>query len=116
MNFCSKCGRKLEVEDPLLEIEGRRYCQECYQVAKKLEIRHVKERIDMMTDEELKRIVLDVERRLHAFEQMAEWDKPGTEAFTKILKLSIDQNRAIMAQNELMLRELRKLTASLVKR
>jgi len=116
MNFCSKCGRKLEVDDPLLEIEGRRYCQECYQVAKKLEIKHVRERIDMMTEEELKRIVLDVEKKLAALEREAEWDKPGTEAFTKILKLSIDQNRAIMAQNELILRELRKISASPLKR
>lgn len=116
MNFCSKCGRKLEVDDPLLEVEGRRYCQECYQVAKKLEIRHVRERIGMMTDEELKGIILDVEKRQTLLEREIEWDKPATESFTKILKLSIDQNRAIMAQNELILRELKKLTASLVKR
>jgi len=62
MNFCSKCGRKLEVDDPLLEVEGRRYCQECYQVAKKLEIRHVRERISMMTDEELRGIILMLRR------------------------------------------------------
>jgi len=116
MNFCSKCGRKLEVDDPLLEIEGRRYCQECYQVAKKLEIKHVRERISMMTEEELKRIVSDVEKRLIALEREVEWDKLTTEAFTKILKFSIDQNRAIMAQNELILRELRKPRESLVKR
>jgi len=116
MNFCSKCGRKLEVDDPLLEIEGKRYCQECYQLVKKLEIKHVRERIGMMTEEELKRIVSEVEKRLIALEREVEWDKPASEAFTRILRFSIDQNRAIMAQNELILRELKKLAESLVKR
>jgi len=116
MNFCSKCGRKLEVDDPLLEIEGRRYCQECYQVAKKLEIKQVRERIGTMTEEELKRIVSDVEKRLIALEREVEWNRPTSEAFTRILRFSVEQNRAVMAQNELILRELKKLAETPVKR
>jgi len=115
MYFCSNCGRKLEVDDPLLEIEGRRYCQECYLLSKKLEITQVSRRIGMMTDEELKKIVSDVEKRLFALEREVDWDKPASEAFTRILRFSIDQNRAIMAQNELILRELKKLTENRAK-
>ena len=113
--FCSRCGKTLSLIDPLLELKGSRFCEDCYPDVKRehaaatlSEKMDKKQRVsfaDDDSDENLRGAIIKGKQALASRENEFKWDNPSLSLIASALRILTDQNRIIMKQNELILRE-----------
>jgi len=114
--FCSRCGKTLSLIDPLLELKGLRFCEDCYpdikrehaaqNISEKLERKQRVAFADDDSDENLRGAIIKGKHALASKESEFKWDNPSLSLIASALRILTDQNRIIMKQNELILREL----------
>jgi hypothetical protein len=114
--FCSRCGKTLSLIDPLLEIKGSRFCEDCYpEVKREHAAASMSERADKRgrtafadddTDENLRGSIIKGKQALAVKEADFKWENPSLSLISTALRILIDQNKIMMKQNELILREL----------
>ena len=114
--FCSRCGKTLSLIDPLLELKGLRFCEDCYpEVKREHAAQSMSERVDKKqrvtfaeddSDENLRGAIIRGKQALAAKENEFKWDNPSLSLIASALRILTDQNKIIMKQNELILREL----------
>jgi hypothetical protein len=116
-DFCSRCGKTLSLIDPLLEIKGSRFCEDCYpEVKREHAASSMSERADAKrqrasftdddSDENLRGSIIKGKQALQAKEADFKWENPSLSLISSALRILIDQNKVMMKQNELILREL----------
>ncbi len=118
--FCSRCGKTLSLIDPLLELKGSRFCEDCYPDVKRehaaaslSEKMDKKQRVtfaDDDTDENLRGAIVKGRQALAAKENEFKWDNPSLSLIASAMRILTDQNKIMMKQNELILRELENRT------
>ncbi|HEY4823090.1 MAG TPA: hypothetical protein VIH83_05345 [Candidatus Bathyarchaeia archaeon] len=114
--FCSRCGKTLSLIDPLLELKGLRFCEDCYpdvkrehaaqNISEKLERKQRVAFADDDSDDNLRGAIIKGKQALASKESEFKWDNPSLSLIASALRILTDQNRIIMKQNELILREL----------
>ena len=114
--FCSRCGKTLSLIDPLLELKGLRFCEDCYpDVKREHAAQNISEKLDRKqrvafadddSDENLRGAIIKGKQALASKESEFKWDNPSLSLIASALRILTDQNRIIMKQNELILREL----------
>ena len=115
-DFCSRCGKTLSLIDPLLEVKGSRFCEDCYpEVKREHAASSMSDRADRKsrtafsdddTDENLRGSIIKGKQALAAKEADFKWENPSLSLISSALRILIDQNKIMMKQNELILREL----------
>jgi hypothetical protein len=115
-DFCSRCGKTLSLIDPLLEIKGMRFCEDCYPEVKRehaavsmSEKMDKKQRVafgDDDSDENLRGSIIKGKQALAMKETEFKWDNPSLSLIASALRILTEQNKIIMKQNELILREI----------
>ena len=115
-DFCARCGKTLSLIDPLLELKGSRFCEDCYPDVKRehaatsmLEKSDKRQRAafaDDDTDENLRGSIIKSKQALAAKENEFKWDNPSLSLIASALRILTDQLKIIMKQNELILRDL----------
>src|SRR5436305_2714938 len=121
-DFCSRCGKTLSLIDPLLELKGLRFCEDCYpdvkrehaatSMSEKMDKRQRVAFADDDTDENLRGSIIKGKQALALKETEFKWDNPSLSLIASALRILTDQNRIMMKQNELILRELEGRTAA----
>ena len=114
--FCSRCGKTLSLIDPLLELRGLRFCEDCYpEIKREHAAQNISEKLDKRqrvafadddSDENLRGAIIKGKQALASKESEFKWDNPSLSLIASALRILTDQNRIIMKQNELILREL----------
>ena len=102
--------------DPLLELKGLRFCEDCYPDVKRehaatsmSEKMDKKQRVsfgDDDTDENLRGSIIKGKQALAMKETEFKWDNPSLSLIASALRILTEQNKIIIKQNELVLREL----------
>jgi hypothetical protein len=119
--FCSRCGKTLSLIDPLLELKGLRYCEDCYPEVKRehsaanMSGKMGKQRTAFAeddSDDELRGSIIKGKEALASRENDFKWDNPSLSVIASALRILTDQNKIIMKQNELIIRELENRTAT----
>ena len=120
--FCSRCGKTLSLIDPLLELKGMRYCEDCYpEVKREHAAANMSGKMDRKqrtafgeddSDDQLRGSIIKGKEALASRENDFKWDNPSLSVIASGLRILTDQNRIIMKQNELILRELENRTAT----
>ena len=120
--FCSRCGKTLSLIDPLLELKGLRFCEDCYpEVKREHAAANMSEKADKKSrtvfaedegDDELRGSIIKGKQALATKENEFKWDNPSLSLIASALRILTDQNKIIMKQNELILRELESRTAT----
>jgi hypothetical protein len=115
-DFCSRCGKTLSLIDPLLELKGLRFCEDCYPDVKrehaaaamsdKVDRRQRVAFGDDSSDENLRGSIIKGKQMLAVKENEFKWDNPSLSLIASALRILTDQNNIMMKQNELILREL----------
>jgi hypothetical protein len=115
-DFCSRCGKTLSLIDPLLEIKGMRFCEDCYpevkrehaaaSMSEKMDKRQRVAFADDESDENLRGSIIKGKQALALKETEFKWDNPSLSLIASALRILTEQNKIIMKQNELILREL----------
>ena len=115
-DFCSRCGKTLSLIDPLLEIKGLRFCEDCYpEVKREHAAASMSERADKKqrtafadddSDANLRGSIIKGKQALAAKENEFKWDNPSLSLIASALRILTDQLKIVMKQNELVLREL----------
>jgi hypothetical protein len=115
-DFCSRCGKTLSLIDPLLELKGQRFCEDCYPDVKrehaaasmsdKVDRRQRVAFADDSSDENLRGSIIKGKQALAVKENEFRWDNPSLSLIASALRILTDQNNIMMKQNELILREL----------
>ncbi len=115
-DFCSRCGKTLSLIDPLLELKGLRFCEDCYpEVKREHAATSMSEKMDRKqrtafadddTDENLRGSILKGKQALALKETEFKWDNPSLSLIASALRILTEQNKIILKQNELILREL----------
>ncbi len=123
--FCSRCGKTLSLIDPLLEMKGLRFCEDCYpEVKREHAAVSMSEKADKKqrtafaaddSDEELRGSIIKGKQALATKENEFKWDNPSLSLIASALRILADQNKIIMKQNELILREIENTRAPAVK-
>jgi hypothetical protein len=114
--FCSRCGKTLSLIDPLLELKGLRFCEDCYpEVKREHAAASISDKMDRKqrtvfadndTDDELRGSIIKGKQALANKENEFKWDNPSLSLIASALRILTDQNKIIMKQNELILRGL----------
>ena len=114
--FCSRCGKTLSLIDPLLELKGLRFCEDCYpEVKREHAAASISDKMDRKqrtvfadndTDDELRGSIIKGKQALANKENEFKWDNPSLSLIASALRILTDQNKIIMKQNELILRDL----------
>jgi hypothetical protein len=114
--FCSRCGKTLSLIDPLLELKGLRFCEDCYpEVKREHAAANISDKMDKKqrtvfadndTDDELRGSIIKGKQALASKENEFKWDNPSLSLIASALRILTDQNKIMMKQNELILREL----------
>ncbi len=113
--FCSRCGKTLSLIDPLLELKGLRFCEDCYpDVKREHAAANISDKLDRKqrtvfaedSDDELRGSIIKGKQALASRENEFKWDNPSLSVIASALRILTDQNKIIMKQNELILREL----------
>lgn len=113
-DFCSRCGKTLSLIDPLLELKGLRFCEDCYpEVKREHAASSMSEKMDRKriafsdddTDENLRGSIIKGKQALAMKENEFKWDNPSLSLIASALRILTEQNKIIMKQNELILRE-----------
>ena len=115
-DFCARCGKTLSLIDPLLELRGQRFCEDCYPEVKRehaasamSEKMDKKQRVafgDDESEENLRGSIIKGKQALSQKESEFKWDNPSLSLIASALRILTEQNKIIMKQNELILREL----------
>jgi hypothetical protein len=115
-DFCARCGKTLSLIDPLLELKGLRFCEDCYPDVKrehaaatmsdKVDRRQRVAFADDSSDENLRGSIIKGKQALSVKENDFKWDNPSLSLIASALRILTDQNNIMMKQNELILREL----------
>ena len=115
-DFCARCGKTLSLIDPLLELKGARFCEDCYPEVKREHAATAlsdkmdkKQRVafaDDDSDENLRGSIIKGKQALASKENDFKWDNPSLSLIASALRILTDQLKIIMKQNELILREL----------
>ena len=118
--FCSRCGKTLSLIDPLLELKGLRFCEDCYpEVKREHAAASISDKMDRKqrtvfadndTDDELRGSIIKGKQALANKENEFKWDNPSLSLIASALRILTDQNKIMMKQNELILRELESRT------
>ena len=117
--FCSRCGKTLSLIDPLLELKGLRYCEDCYpEVKREHAATSMSGKIDRKraafseddTDDELRGSIIKGKEMIAARENDFKWDNPSLSVIASAMRILTDQNKLIIKQNDLILRELENRT------
>ena len=114
--FCARCGKTLSLIDPLLELKGLRFCEDCYpEVKREHAAANMSDKSDKKSrtvfaeddsDDELRGSIIKGKQALASKESEFKWDNPSLSLIASALRILTDQNKIIMKQNELLLREL----------
>ena len=120
--FCSRCGKTLSLIDPLLELKGLRYCEDCYPEVKrehaattmsgKMGSKRGTAFSENDTDDELRGSIIKGKEMLAARENDFKWDNPSLSVIASAMRILTDQNKLIIKQNDLIIRELENRTAT----
>ncbi len=120
--FCSRCGKTLSLIDPLLELKGLRYCEDCYpEVKREHAAANISGKMDRKqrtafgeddTDDELRGSIIKGKEMIASRESDFKWDNPSLSVIASALRILTDQNKVIIKQNDLILRELENRTAA----
>ncbi len=119
--FCSRCGKTLSLIDPLLELKGSRYCEDCFpDVKREHAAQSISEKMEKKraafadddTDENLRGSIIKGKQALATRETEFKWDNPSLSLIASALRILTEQNKIIMKQNELLLRELEARTTT----
>ncbi len=120
--FCSRCGKTLSLIDPLLELKGLRFCEDCYpEVKREHAAANMSEKADRKSrtvfveddsDDELRGSIIKGKQALASRESEFKWDNPSLSLIASAMRILTDQNKIIMKQNELILRELESRTTT----
>ncbi len=120
--FCSRCGKTLSLIDPLLELKGLRFCEDCYPDVKREHAAAIMlEKSDRKqhtvfaeddTDAELRGSIIKGKQALASRETEFKWDNPSLSVIASALRILPDHNKIVMKQNELILRQLEGRTAT----
>ena len=115
-DFCSRCGKTLSLIDPLLELKGLRFCEDCYPDVKrehaaatmsdKIDRRQRVAFGDDSSDENLRASIIKGKAALSVKENDFKWDNPSLSLIASALRILTEQNNIMMKQNELIIREL----------
>ncbi len=121
-DFCARCGKTLSLIDPLLELKGSRFCEDCYPEVKREHAATAlsdkmdkKQRVafaDDDSDENLRGSIIKGKQALASKENEFKWDNPSLSLIASALRILTDQLKIIMKQNELILRELETRTTT----
>ncbi len=121
-DFCSRCGKTLSLIDPLLELKGARFCEDCYpDVKREHAATSLSEKMDKKSraafadddsDENLRGSIIKGKQALASKENEFKWDNPSLSLIASALRILTDQLKIIMKQNELVLRELETRTTT----
>jgi len=86
-DFCSRCGKTLSLIDPLLELKGLRFCEDCYpdvkrehaatSMSEKMDKRQRVAFADDDTDENLRGSIIKGKQALALKETEFKWDNPS---------------------------------------
>ncbi len=108
--------------DPLLELKGLRFCEDCYpEVKREHAALNISDKMDRKqrtvfagddSDDELRGSIIKGKQALASRESEFKWDNPSLSVIASALRILTDQNKIIMKQNELILRELESRTAT----
>ncbi len=119
--FCSRCGKTLSLIDPLLELKGLRFCEDCYpDVKREHAATAMSEKVDRKqrtffaqddSDDELRGSIIRGKQALANKEQEFKWDNPSLSLIASALRILNDQNNIIIKQNDLILREIQNVKA-----
>jgi hypothetical protein len=122
-DFCSRCGKTLSLIDPLLELKGLRFCEDCFPEVKrehaaasmsdKVDRRQRVAFADDSSDENLRGSIIKGKHALAVKENDFKWDNPSLSLIASALRILTDQNNIMMKQNELILRELESRPATI---
>ncbi len=115
--FCSRCGKTLSLIDPLLELRGLRFCEDCYPDVKRehaaasmSEKSDRKSRTVFAMDDEsedgLRGAIIKGKEALANKENEFKWDNPSLSLIASALRILNEQNKVIIKQNDLIIREL----------
>ncbi len=121
-DFCSRCGKTLSLIDPLLELKGARFCEDCYPdvkrehaattLSEKMDKKQRAAFADDDSDENLRGSIIKGKQALASKENEFKWDNPSLSLIASALRILTDQLKIIMKQNELVLRELETRTTT----
>src|SRR5467141_1229303 len=119
-DFCSRCGKTLSLIDPLLELKGLRFCEDCYpdvkrehaaaSISDKMDRKNRAAFADDESDENLRGSIIKGKQALAAKENEFKWDNPSLSLIASALRILTDQIKIVMKQNELILREIESRT------
>ena len=115
--FCSRCGKTLSLIDPLLEVRGLRFCEDCYPEVKRehaaaamSEKSDRKQRTVFAMDDEsadsLRGAIIRGKEALANKENEFKWDNPSLSLIASALRILNEQNKVIIKQNDLIIREM----------
>jgi len=115
--FCSRCGKTLSIIDPLLELRGLRFCEDCYpEVKREHAAASMNEKSDRksrtvfaMDDESadsLRGAIIKGKEALANKENEFKWDNPSLSLIASALRILNEQNKVIIKQNDLIIREM----------
>ena len=115
-DFCSRCGKTLSLIDPLLEIKGSRFCEDCYpEVKREHAATSMSEKMDKKSrvsfgddesEENLRGSIIKGKQALSVKENDFKWENPSLSLIASALRILTEQNKIIIKQNELILREM----------
>ncbi|HZY47273.1 MAG TPA: hypothetical protein VFE96_05685 [Candidatus Bathyarchaeia archaeon] len=115
-DFCARCGKTLSLIDPLLELKGLRFCEDCYPDVKrehaassmsdKMDRKNRVAFADDESAENLRGSIIKGKQALAQKENEFKWDNPSLSLIASALRIITDQMKIMMKQNELILREL----------
>src|SRR5438128_11690296 len=121
-DFCARCGKTLSLIDPLLELKGLRFCEDCYpdvkrehaaaSISDKMDRKHRAAFAEDESDENLRGSIIKGKQALAAKENEFKCDNPSLSLIASALRILTHQNMIIMKQNALILRVLKSLTSS----
>jgi hypothetical protein len=115
-DFCARCGKTLSLIDPLLELKGLRFCEDCYpDVKREHAAATMSDKMDRRqrvafgedsSDENLRGSIIKGKAALAVKENEFKWDNPSLSLIASALRILTEQNNVMMKQNELIIREL----------
>jgi hypothetical protein len=115
--FCSRCGKTLSIIDPLLELHGLRFCEDCYpEVKREHAATSMNERTDRKSrtvfamdeesEESLRGAIMKGKEALANRDNEFKWDNPSLSLIASALRILNEQNKVIIKQNDLLIKEL----------
>jgi len=96
-DFCSRCGKTLSLIDPLLELKGLRFCEDCYpDVKREHAAAMMSDKVDRRqrvafgedsSDENLRGSIIKGKAALAVKENDFKWDNPSLSLIASALRI-----------------------------